>query len=310
MKEFFESELFKNIKRIFKDAMERIGNISEPGKPLIIKGFIAIIALLVTLSVGIVAIESVKKDPEETTTLVNEEQEISTTVTTTVPVIAQKELRTNILFGLDDENNNLHLLFLAEVDSTTKKLKVFFLDPSSICSVNEKEGTLNNHFKSGGVTQLVNAVRVYTDVDFEKYLIGDEKAFVSLIKYMGDLEIDVEKSVSYNHGGLSYIIDKGTQVMTPDALLKFFLYLSTDTEENSKKIRELCSLFASKLFDCGDSQQAQDNFGSVIGFFETNISAMDFAENKFAVMKMAHELMLNFEAYNTLIEFKGLDEEK
>lgn len=308
MKEFFDSELFKNIERFFKDAAERIGNISEPGKPLIIKGFIAIVAVLATLSVGIMAIESVKKEPEITTTAV-QQQDVSTTVATTSP-IAQKELRTNILFGLDDENNRLHLLFLAEIDSSEKKLKAFFIDPLSVCKVNEKEGTMNYHLQAGGITQLVNAVSIYADVEIDKYLLGDEKAFISLIKYMGDLEINVEKSVSYNHAGLSYIIDKGRQVMTPDALLKFFLYLSTDTAENAEKIKEICSLFASTLFDCPDSQQAQDNFGSVIGFFETNISAMDFSENKFAVMKLSHELILNFEAYTTLIDFKGLNEEE
>lgn len=308
MKEFFESELFKDIQRFFKDAAERIGNISEPGKPLIIKGFIAIIALLTALSLGMIVLESVQKEPEVTTT--QAEGEVTTTTQPTTSLVIQKDLKTNILFCLDDENNKIHLLFLADVDSTTQKFKVFFIDPASVCKVNEIEGTMNYHLQTGGVTQLTEAVSVYTDTEVEKYLVGDEKAFVSLLKYMGDLEIQVDKSVSYSHAGLSYIIDKGRQVMTPDVLLKFFLYLSSDTNENSEKLKELCSLFASTLFDCEDSQQAQDNFGSVIGFFETNISAMDFSENKAAVMKLSHELMLNFEAYNTLVEFKGLVEEE
>lgn len=307
MKEFFESELFEDIKRFFRDTAERIGNISEPGKPFIIKAFVLLIGVLVTLSLGMVVIEGIKNSPEETTAPPKEDIVSTTKIETTY--VPQNELQTNILFCLDDENNNIHLLFLAGIDSKEEKVKIFFIDPTSACKVNETEGNMNYHLKTGGVSQLALAVSVYTGIDVNRYLVGDEKAFVSLIKYMGDLEIDVDKSISYSHSGLSYIIDKGKQVMTPDVLLKYFVYLCNDTEENNKKLREICSLFATTLFDCDNSQEAQDNFGSVIGFFETNISALDFSENKLAAIKLAHEFMLKLEAYNTLVEFKGLTEE-
>lgn len=309
MKEFFDSELFNDIKNFFKEAADRIGNISEPGKPVILKAFIAIVALIASLSVGMIILESVEKDSEVTTTAVDGAVAESTTQATT-EYMFEKDLQTNILFCLDDENNKIHLLMLAEVDSTTQKLRAFFMDPASVCKANNYEGNMNYHLKKGGVAQLVAAVSQYTGVNVDKYLLGDEKAFVSLLKFIGDLEIDVEKKVSYDHAGLSYIIDKGRQVMTADALLKYFLYLSDNSQEQTGKIKDLCSVFASKLFDCETSQEAQDNFGSVIGFFETNISAMDFSENKAAVMKLSHGLNLNFETYLTLVEFKGLDEEK
>lgn len=309
MKEFFDSELFNDIKNFFKEAAERIGNISEPGKPVILKAFIAIVALIASLSVGMIVLESVEKDSDVTTAVVDGAVVESTTQATT-EYLLEKDLQTNILFCLDDENNKIHLLMLAEVDSTTQKLRVFIMDPASVCKANNYEGNMNFHLRTGGVAQLVAAVSQYTGVNVEKYLVGDEKAFVSLLKFIGDLEIDVEKKVSYDHAGLSYIIDKGRQVMTADALLKYFLYLSDNSQEQTEKIKDLCSVFASKLFDCETSQEAQDNFGSVIGFFETNISAMDFSENKAAVMKLSHGLNLNFETYLTLVEFKGLDEEK
>lgn len=306
MKEFFDSELFKDIQRFFKEAAERIGNISEPGKPFIIKAFAVVIGLLTALSLGMMVIDSLEKKPETETTLAEGDTTSTTVVETTA--MPMQDLHTNILFCLDDENNQIHLLMLAEADTYEGKVKLFFIDPSSACQANEIAGNMNFHLKSGGVAQLALAVSEYTGVEVNKYLAGDEKSFVSLMKYMGDLEINVEKSISYSHGGLSYIIDKGRQVMTSDMLLKYFLYLCNDTEKNSDKLREICSLFAKTLFDCDNSQEAQDNFGSVIGFFETNISAMDFSENKFAVIRMSHELMLKLESYNSLAEFKGLTE--
>lgn len=309
MKEFFDSELFKDIKRFFKDAADRIGNISEPGKPVIIKAFAALIAVLATLSLGMIIIDSFEDKPQEQTTTAAEGDITTTEVieTTALPV---QHLQTNILFCLDDENNNIHFLMLADVDTVEGRIKLLFIDPTSICQANEIVGNMNFHLKTGGVTQLTKAVSVYTGTEINKYLVGDEKAFVSLMKYMGDLEIDVDKTISYNHGGLSYIIDKGTQTMTSDVLLKFFLYLSSNTSENAEKIKEVASLFSKILFDHEDSQQAQDNFGSVIGFFETNISAMDFSENKFAVIKMSRDLIPSLETYDSLAEFKGITEEE
>ncbi len=303
MKEFFESELFEDIKRFFRDAAERINNISEPGKPFIIKAFVSVIALLSTLSIAMIVLEVADRPDEVTTDAFEEESTTVQIVETTVP--SKKELQASILFGLDDEQKNLHLLFVISLDSETEKTKIFFLDKESVCKVNEVEGSMDYHYKNGGVSQLVLAASQYTGIEIERYLVGDEKAFTNLIRYMGDLEIDVEESISYTLAGLSYIIDEGKQVMTPDMLLKYFVYLCNDTVKYNESLREIFSLFASTLFDCEDSQQAQDNFGSVIGFFETNISALDFSENKLAAMKLSHELMLRLEAYNSLAEFNG-----
>ena len=304
MKEFFDSELFKNIQRFFKDAAERIGNISEPGRPFIIKAFIAVIAVLAALSLGMIVLDAFEEKPQEESTTVAEDETTTTEPSTTMAIPVQ-HLKTNILFCLDDEKNNIHLLMLSDIDTYSGKVKLLFIDPASACQANKIVGNMNHHLKTGGVTQLAAAVSEYTGTQVKKYLVGDEKAFVSLMKYMGDLEVDVEKSISYSHGGLSYIIDKGKQLMTSDILLKYILYLSSNTAEHSDEIKELAYLFAKTLFDCESTQQAQDNFGSVIGFFETDISAMDFSENKFAVIKVVRDLMLELEAYNSLAEFNG-----
>lgn len=306
MKEFFESELFEDIKRIFSIISEKFGNIREPGKPFIIKAFVAIIALLASLSIGMMILEGSESKPQETTAATVDEVSTSAPEMLTMPDRGQ--LKTNILFGLDNEEGDVHLLFVMSLDSETEESKIFFLEPEAVCKVNEIEASLDYHLKNGGVSQLVLAVREYTGIDIERYLVGDEKAFINLIKFMGDVEIDVKESISYNHNGLSYIIDKGIQVMTPDMLLKYLVYLCDNTQKNNELIRALLAQFAKSLFDCETSQQAQDNFGKVIGYFETNISALDFSENKLAVMKLAHELMLKLKAYNTLAEFKGLTE--
>lgn len=244
MKEFFESELFEDIKRFFRDAAERINNISEPGKPFIIKAFISVVAMLSTLSIAMIVLEVAQKPEEVTTDVFEEVSTAAQIIETTEP--SKKELQASILFGLDDEQKNLHLLFVLSLDSGTGKAKIFYLDKQSVCKVNEIEGSMDYHYKNGGVSQLVLAASQYTGIEIDRYLVGDEKAFTNLIRYMGDLEIDVEESISYTLAGLSYIIDKGKQVMTPDMLLKYFVYLCNDTQKFNENLREIFSLFTIK----------------------------------------------------------------
>ena len=100
MKEFFESELFENIKRFFRDAAERINNISEPGKPFIIKAFISVVAMLSTLSIAMIVLEVAQKPEEVTTDVFEEVSTAAQIIETTEP--SKKELQASILFGLDD----------------------------------------------------------------------------------------------------------------------------------------------------------------------------------------------------------------
>lgn len=307
MREFFESELFEDIRRIYDTVAEKFRNIREPGPGFLIKAFILLIALLSAASVMSIILESENSKPQQQVEI-SEQQ--STTEAEAITMPSRGVLKSNILFGLDNAEGETYLLFVLSLDSETEKAKIFFLEPTAVCKVNEIEGSLYEHLKNGGVSQLVLAVSEYMDMEISRYLVGDEKAFVSFIKYMGDIEINVEESISYNHNGLSYIIDKGIQVMTPDMLLKYLVYLSDDTVSYSENLRLIFAQFAKALFGRDSSQQAQDNFGKVIGLFETNISALDFSENKLAIMNFAHELSLKLEVYNSLAEFKGLDAEQ
>lgn len=304
MREFLESELFEDIRRIYNKIAEKFRSIPEPSNGFIIKAFVLIVALLASASVAAIILEGENNNSQQATELT---QQQSTTEAQAITMPVRGELKSNILFGLDNAEGETHLLFVLSLDSAEEKAKIFFLEPTAVCKVNEIEGSLDEHLRNGGVSQLVLAVSEYMDMEISRYLVGDEKAFISLIKYLGDIEINVEESISYNHNGLSYIIDKGIQVMTPDVLLKYLVYLCDDTVAYGEKLRLLLAQFATTLFDKGDSQQAQDNFGKVIGFFETNISALDFSENKQAVINFAHELSLKLEVYNSLAEFKGLD---
>ena len=301
MREFFESELFEDIRKIYNSIAEKFRNIREPSPSFLIKSFILLIALLSAASVAAIILEGGEDKPQQE---VQASEQLTTAEVEAITMPARGELKSNILFGLDNAEGETHLLFVLSLDSEASKAKIFFLEPSAVCKVNEIEGSLYEHLKNGGVSQLVLAVSEYMDMEISRYLVGDEKAFVSLIKYMGDVEINVEESISYNHNGLSYIIDKGAQVMTADMLLKYLVYLSDDTVSYGENLRLIFSQFAKTLFDKDTSQQAQDNFGKVIGLFETNISALDFSENKSAVMNFAREISLKLEVYNSLAEFK------
>ncbi len=306
MDKFLSSELIENIKRLFSDIAGKLSYINNPGKNVLIKAFSALIAILAAISLIFVILEAGDDKPDETTT--SDESMLSTSETSETSHEIS-ELKSNILFCLKGTQNNIRLLFLLQLDNTAEKLNVIFLEPTSVCETNNMMGNMNFHIQKGGVTQLIMAVERYTSFDVNRYVVGDEKALTSFVRTVGDVEINVRESISYNHEGLSYIIDDGKQVMTPDSLLKYIIYLSDNREENMQSVCEFIAVFAQKLFDCNSSQTAQDNFDDVVGYFDTNISAMDFSENKAAVMELSHDFLSKLRPINNLSELQETTEQ-
>lgn len=302
MKDFLTGPFLDKIKRIFNDITGKLSYIGNPNKNVIIKVFALAVGLIAMVSLVFIVLE-VKDGKQPTTSTTGDElTETGTSTTSTTQAEIDADLKANILFCLDNETNDIHMLFLLQLDSTEKKANAVFIDSTSICQANNELASMNDHFKKGGITQLMMAVEKYTGLSVDRYLLGDEKALTGFVRELGDVQVNVKEPISYSHDGLSYIIDDGEQIMTPDILLKYIIYLADNRMDNATSLYEIICTLARMLFDCEDAQTALDNFGSVIGYFETNISAMDFSENKEAVMGLARDVYNVLRPVNNVAE--------
>lgn len=293
----FNNEIVNSIREFFSLLTEKIENISflnrNPSKKFLMVGFGAVIGLLLIVSAVFMIAENKKEEDELTTDITTAVNETVTQSQTT------QEIDSTFLLALTDNDSSLvHSIIIAKFNSEEESLTLNFVDPNTSVTVNESTGNINEHLKNGGISQFLWAISEHTGVGFNRYLIGDEAAFVKLVEMLGERTVEIENSISYSHDGISFIIDKGTQNLTADMMLKYYLYLISNPQMNAEKIAFVLTDCLSALVTSETDDIMEDRFCTALGFFTTDISAIDFSTHKDAIRRIPQ--MALFE--NTVIE--------
>lgn len=240
----------------------------------IVFSFAVIIVLLVVVSSIVVASE--KKESETTSSTDEYLQQESLSITSAQT--ETQEISGNFLFALTkDDNSDLQLLAVVNVDSETSQIKVTAIPVTATCDVNNIDTTMQEHLLTGGITQLLWAVGEYSKISIERYMYCDEKDFVEIMKCFGNTEITIDETVSDEFNGINFIIESGTQSMTPDTMLKYLIYVSSYVFDYPEKLASLFSVIAQKVLNCQEAQDIQKNYEKIINYINTDISAMDIA---------------------------------
>ena len=257
------------------DKLQKITILNRtPGKRVIIIGF-AVIILALALFSAITLIDVNSGGDDETTT---ELSEIDPAVLGLADV---KPIKADFLFALtDSEKTQVTSAMVVSFNSENATATYYFLPAGAAVSVSGIYDSLSGHLQSGGTAQLILAASEYTGVEFDRYAVVTESSFGTLLARLGETTVNIEKRVSYEHKGVSFIIEEGTQTLTPDMLLKYFVYLLSDTQTNGKKIADLVIGMVEKITASEDDAVLEADFCFALGCFETSISALDFTSNK------------------------------
>ena len=269
---------------------EKISNIGflniNPGRKTIAVAFAAAVALIAMVS-GVFVIGEIVSD--EPTTTANETE-------TTQPEVSfvadSQELIGNFLVALT-YNDKIELLGVVRLDSAEKTMRVSFLSGDTYCSFNNLSGTMNEHYKNGGVTELLWAVGEYANISIERYIISDESTFVAMLEHIGEMSVNLEHQVICGQDAASFIIEAGQQNLIPAMMAKYFYYLCENQPKYDDEIVGAMALYSKNLFCSGDEEKSQRNFDYMISCLETNISALDFNNFKTAIMSLACEEVLD-----------------
>lgn len=237
-----------------------------PGKKTLIIGFVLIILALAAFSAITLANENTK-------TPVTNETEIDPAVLSSTA----QQLSARLVFAFTDtEKTRVLSVMTADFSSKEKKFLYSFISPDSVAEYNGVTDTLSGHLATGGTNQLIPAIFAYTGVEYDRYIVGDDASLSKLFQLLGDTEANIENRISYDHNGVNFIIDEGTQTLTPDMMLKYYTYLISDDNLHGEKIAAIIINCFERLVSNSDGS----DFESAIGYFETNISAQDYFNNK------------------------------
>ncbi len=269
-----------------REVLERINGLSffnrTPSKRFLIIAFAVIIVLITSLSV--VTVISEKNDATTSVSDVTDDVALQA-VSDESPT---EELLGNFLLVLtEDGNENIELMALLRLDSVGRKVSVAFLEDTARSNVNGLDGTMQEHIDNGGVKELVWAVGEYAGISIERYIIGDGDNFVDLMKSLGDIPLNVDEKVSHSYRGIPFIIEKGVQSLSADMMLKYFVYLCENYDTLTGKLIETMITYGKKMFDSKDESVLDKSFNSMIRYFLTDISVVDFTHYRKAVQNLA-----------------------
>lgn len=272
-----------------KELFEKLG-LGRLFSKEISKRFVATAFLVIVLIVGAVSLVTVlsqRKDPAVTESTAGSEitgQEGETAFASS----NYEDFNGNFLLLLnDDDSDDVHLISVVNVDSAQNSLRFVFLNKNATCTVNEFSGTLSEHYKNGGMVQLVSAVEKYADISVKRYLAGDEENFEALITSLPNINVNIKEQVEHSHHGIGFIIEKGNRDLTPSMFLKYFLYLCS--QDNSRSVAELMVTLGINLFPPENDAAVQKNAELLTGSFETDISAVDLLTHSGALKKMTSQ---------------------
>ncbi len=268
-----------------KELFNKIASLSifqkSPSTKIVVIAFCALIAVLLVIS-GVSVIKQGSDDPkDETTSDTSGEVSLEST-------FVQEDLKSNCLFILtDNDNEKIHCLVLVNLDSENDSIRISFVDPATKHVVSNLNGTMHEHLNNGGVNELVWAVSEKYSVEIDRYLMGDELGFTKLMSEFDNITVEIEEQINHSHNGVSYIIESGSQTFTADMMLKYFLYISSYKGNKFDKAVEAMLLYANEIF-CKRDKEAEANefkeeFENILGYFETNISALDYSRFKNAI---------------------------
>lgn len=261
--------------------------------------FAVAVMLLALLSVAVIKSET---DKEKETTL----SETTSAVLNAEAYTADEGTNAfNMLLAFTkDGNDGLQHLCVLHADPASSQVKIKFIPVNTKISVNNYEGTMKNHLKGGGITELLWAVGEYEGISIPYYIYCDEENFSSIMKFIGETEIVLENQINHDYNGINFIIEKGPQKLTADMMLKYFVYLC-DRESLSQK--EVCSLYATifkKLVSHENPDSVSRSFDGIINSISTNISAIDIANNLPLILSFArNESVDSIEVVDTAEEF-------
>lgn len=279
----------------FLDNMaEKISNIGflniNPGKKTLAIVFSAVIVAIAAVS-GVFVIGEVLEDEPVTEEGVTETTEPEMTFAS-----AMQNLDCNFLLALTYDEK-IELLAVMRVDSAEKTMKISFLSGDTYCSFNKLKGTMNQHYKKGGITELVWAVGEYAGISIERYLIADENSFAAMLEHIGEMTVNLEHEVICGQDAASFVIEAGQQTLIPNMMAKYFYYICDGIDKYSEEITDVMALYAKSLF-CQNEEAAASNVDYMIGCIETDISALDFSNYKSEFLSLATPEVLD----NIIIE--------
>lgn len=171
--------------------------------------------------------------------------------------------KSNILFAVKDDADEIDLAFIVIADFDAKTMQVEFIDDKS---------AMTRVYATDGEKGLKANLSERYNFPIDKYAIFDDKDFKSFLSKFEGIKIDLKSKVEYKSHEFNLTLEAGKQSVSGDIAYKLLTVVDNDAMENL-----LCDIIDSvlipKYIDKSDSL-----FKTFVNSCITDISIVDYTD--------------------------------
>jgi len=184
-----------------------------------------------------------------------------------------------LLCETDSKAKDLRFAMLVRADAAKREIQIFPLAPTAKAPLEDKDITLEQALREGGVKNLKAAAEALTETKIDRWIAGDDSAFTRAVNTMGSVAVHMEERVNYRSPEFSLTLAQGSQRLPGDSLLRYFRYLGTLGEEGPHAQGELLKLLLETYLapkNGGTLDFLEARFNAMESLLQTDISITDF----------------------------------
>ncbi len=188
-----------------------------------------------------------------------------------------------LLFILDEQSDPEPLTFmLARVRPGEKEIVLIGLPDNMLSIVDGRQDTLSGFYSNGGVQQVKSAIKNETQIEADRYIIINSEGFQKICNIFGGAYYQVPK------GLVGFTDSSEPQYLGPFQMEKLLVYPMFEQGELQRSA--LCGDLISEMINQTDFDRIvssmDNNFKTLVNMMETDISAIDYNDEKDALKYM------------------------
>lgn len=188
-----------------------------------------------------------------------------------------------LLFILDEPKKPEPLTFmLARIRPSEKEIVLIGLPDNMISVVDGRQDTLSGFYSNGGVQQVEAAILNETQIETDRYIIINSEGFQKICNIFGGAYYQVPK------GLVGFTDSAEPQYLGPSQIEKLIGYPMFEQGEIQRSA--VCGDLISEMINQTDYARIvssmDNNFKTLVNMMETDISAIDYNDEKDALKYM------------------------
>lgn len=194
----------------------------------------------------------------------------------TEPMPEVSGVKNLLLLCAAPDKTDIRFLTVMQINFDDNTYSISSFSPREAVNTGDRLATLLEHYRSGGVRQLIRAMETRSGIRIDRYIASDDNTFKRAVNSMGAVTFNFPEQINYRSEDFAIVLIEGEQKMRGDDLLKYMRYCGALGDEGldmqSKAVGEMFVQYINEK----NLGKMNNLYNSLINTVSSDISVLDF----------------------------------